>query len=213
MMDFPADSKVWNMDDEYLFGRSILVAPVTEFGQTEKKVYLPKGAEWYDFWTLEKFTGGTEVLKATPKDILPLYVKAGSIIPRGPKVQYATEKNWKELDLHIYPGADAEFVLYEDEFDNYNYENGQYSEIRIHWNETAQTLKFSDRTGSFPGMQMDRVFKLHFPGRTTEICTYTGKEMSIHVRWTPKIGPPVKMDFLRSAWEEKADYESKTETA
>jgi alpha-D-xyloside xylohydrolase len=179
MMDFPADSNVWDLDDEYLFGRSILVAPVTEFGQTEKKVYLPKGSAWYDFWTFEKFEGGTETVKAAPKDVLPLFVRAGSIIPRGPKVQYSTEKDWSVLDIHLYPGANGEFVLYEDEFDNYNYESGCYSEIRMLWNEQEQTLTICDRKGTFRGMLTCRRFNLHFPGQEAKSCVYSGSEVKI----------------------------------
>lgn len=86
------------------------------------KVYLPKGSQWIDFWTNETVAGGQEIQRECPVDILPLYIKAGSILPLGPKVQYATEKKWDNLDICVYPGANGEFVLYEDEFDNYNYE-------------------------------------------------------------------------------------------
>jgi alpha-D-xyloside xylohydrolase len=93
------------------------------------KVYLPTGSDWFDFWTNEKYKGGQEIEKTVNLQSIPLYVKAGSIIPFGPDVQYATEKKWDNLTIKIYPGTDADFVLYEDEFDNYNYEKGDYTEI------------------------------------------------------------------------------------
>ncbi|HLP17023.1 MAG TPA: glycoside hydrolase family 31 protein, partial [Bacteroidota bacterium] len=148
VMDFAQDKSALAINDEYLFGRSLLVHPVTkpmytkisvegkdtinveDFTKVKKdELYLPKGAVWYDFWTGEKHAGGATVAKETPIDILPLYVKAGSILPIGPNVQYATEKKWDQLQLRVYPGADGEFTLYEDEFDNYNYEKGKYSTI------------------------------------------------------------------------------------
>ena len=119
-----------------MFGRSLLVAPVTRpmyvdkagninLNATQTKdVYLPKGSGWYDFWTGEFILGGRNVAKPTPIDIIPLYVRAGSILPVGPDVQYATEKKWDNLEIRVYPGADGSFVLYEDENDNYNYEKG-----------------------------------------------------------------------------------------
>ena len=105
-------------------------------------MYLPAGTNWIDFWTGTQHTGGQTISKETPLNIVPLYVKAGSILPMGPEVQYATEKKWDDLELRIYPGADGEFVLYEDENDNYNYERGQYSEIRFNWNEKNVRICF-----------------------------------------------------------------------
>ena len=116
-----------------------------------KETYLPAGNDWFDFWTGEKFSGGNKVSKQTPLDIIPLYVKAGSIIPVGPNVQYAEEKKWDDLEIRIYPGANGKFVLYEDENDNYNYEKGVYSTISFNWDDKKKTLTISDRNGSFPG--------------------------------------------------------------
>src|SRR5690606_31927049 len=135
VMDFPNDEKVLDLNDQYMFGHSFLVTPVCKSMYTEdkkenfqkdgySKVYLPKGTDWFDYWTGERFAGGQTIDKKAPIDILPLYVKAGSIVPVGPKVEYAEEKDWSDLQINIYPGADAEFTLYEDENDNYNYENG-----------------------------------------------------------------------------------------
>lgn len=159
-MDFVNDKRVYDIGNEYLFGKSFLVSPVTEKGAANQTVYLPAGTSWYDFWTGETINGGTTVNKETPKDIMPLYIKAGSIIPWGPKVQYAEEKKWDNLELRIYPGANGDFTLYEDEGDGYNYEKGAYSVINFHWNDKNKTLTIDARIGSFPGMLNSRKFNV-----------------------------------------------------
>jgi alpha-D-xyloside xylohydrolase len=171
VMDFSSDKKVLNIDDQYMFGKSILVCPVTErmynqngkadFSTVKKReLYLPAGTNWIDFWTGEMIKGRQIITKETPIDIMPLYVKAGSIIPIGPDVQYAEEKEWDNLEIRIYEGADGEFTLYEDENDNYNYEKGLYSTITFNWNDGSKTLTISDREGSFPGMLTERKFNI-----------------------------------------------------
>lgn len=181
MMDFPQDPAVLDLNSEYMFGKALLVCPVTEpmytsyvpggrdsvlkedFSKVKtKEVYLPRGTDWYDFWTGEIMTGGNRVSKEVPLDIMPLYVRAGSILPWGLKVQYATEKNWDQLEIRVYPGADGEFVLYEDEFDNYNYENGAYSSISFKWNDKQKTLTIGARQGDFAGMLSNRSFRIVF---------------------------------------------------
>lgn len=171
-MDFPQDAKVHDIDNQYMFGRAFLVAPVTESMYVDEKrnvtladvksqqVYLPEGADWYDFWTGEKLQGGQQVNKETPIDIMPLYVKAGSILPVGPEVQYATEKKWDNLEIRIYRGADGDFTLYEDENNNYNYEKGDYSTIAMHWDDKAETLTIDACKGQFPGMLKSRKFRV-----------------------------------------------------
>lgn len=175
VMDFPKDKDALDINDQYMFGKSFLVSPVTEamyikgnkpsyeedFSTIKtKETYLPKGAEWYDFWTGQKFTGGTRVTKETPIDIIPLYIKAGSVVPIGPSVQYAGEKKWDDLEIRVYPGANGEFVLYEDENDNYNYEKGSYSTILFSWDDRKKTLTISDRKGTFPGILDSRKFNI-----------------------------------------------------
>jgi len=179
VMDFPKDKNALDINDEYMFGKSLLVNPVTEpmyikktgegrnavatedFSTVKtKEVYLPAGTDWFDFWTGEKFSGGEKIKKETPFDITPLYVKAGSILPFGPEVQYAEEKKWDDLEIRIYPGADGKFVLYEDENDNYNYEKGVYSTIDFNWNDKKKTLTIGERKGSFPGMLAKRKFNI-----------------------------------------------------
>lgn len=178
VMDFPADRKVWNIDNEYMFGKSFLVAPVTTSMYVRdnngsprvnfdsigsQRVYLPEGTDWTDFWTGEKVKGGQELTMHVPIDKMPLFVKAGAIVPMGPFMQYATEKNGP-LEIRIYPGANGEFTLYEDENDNYNYEKGAYSLIRFSWNDAARQLTIDDRKGAFPGMLQQRVFNVVVAG-------------------------------------------------
>lgn len=211
-MDFSSDKKTWDINNEYLFGKSFLVAPVlnaqytpeklittdenegwnkkqesgenalskVDFTQNKTvKVYLPAGADWFDFWTNEKHKGGQEIQKNVNIQSIPLYVKAGSIIPFGPDVQYATEKKWDYLTVKIYPGTDADFVLYEDEFDNYNYEKGAFTEIAFHWNEKSKTLNIEARKGKFSGMMEKRNFSLLFPDGQQKTVSYSGKNISI----------------------------------
>lgn len=171
-MDFPNDRRACELNDQYLFGRSLLVAPVTDSMYVDnnkkedfsiiktKEVYLPKGTDWTDFWTGKRLQGGQTVVKETPIDIMPLYVKCGSILPMGPKVQYATEKKWDNLEIRVYPGADGEFLLYEDENDNYNYEKGAYSTIAFHWDDNKRVLTIGDCNGEFPGMLKKRKFNI-----------------------------------------------------
>ncbi|WP_321332126.1 TIM-barrel domain-containing protein [uncultured Bacteroides sp.] len=177
VMDFPTDTVALNVANQYMFGPSLLVTPVTEplyttrdgdFGKSDfstiksTAVYLPESQGWFDFWTGEKYTGGKQISRQTPIDILPLYVKAGSIIPMGPTMQYATEKKEDPIELRVYTGADANFILYEDENDNYNYEKGIYSLIPIHWDEKTKTLTIGKRKGEFPGMLQKRTFRIVF---------------------------------------------------
>lgn len=177
-MDFNEDQKVHTISNQYMFGKAFLVTPVTrnmyvfsdkeqwkdpyeDFSKTgTQDVYLPKGTKWFDFWTGEALNGGQMVTKEVPIDIIPLYVRAGSIVPFGPKVQYSTEKKWNNLEIRIYPGADGEFVLYEDENDNYNYEKGAYSIIKFTWDDAKRTLNIADREGTFPGMLKSRKFNI-----------------------------------------------------
>lgn len=187
-MDFPADKRVLDIDNQYMFGKSFLVSPVTEKASKKQTVYLPAGSAWFDFWTGQLTEGGKTIERETPMDIMPLYVKAGSIIPWGPKVQYAQEKSWDNLEIRIYPGADADFVLYEDENDSYNYEKGSFTEIAFHWDNSSRTLTVGDRKGKFPGMLKSRKFNLvvvdHQSGTGTEaavkadkILSYSGKQV------------------------------------
>ena len=211
--DFASDKKVWDMTDEFMFGRSILAAPIVNPQYTEEKIirtdamtgwdrkdvkseegkggsldwtaektvekYLPKGAAWYDFWTNKKYNGGQTISLATALDRVPMFVRAGSILPLGPEMQYVGEKAWDNLELRIYPGADATFTLYEDEGDSYRYEKGVYSTITFRWNNAKRQLTIGNRQGQYPGMLQTRTFTLVWPDGTTKQVDYSGKEVSI----------------------------------
>ena len=183
-MDFAHDPKVYDIDNEYMFGQNLLVNPVTTAQYTQKNadatqkgtadfstvksqaLYLPRSAGWYDFWTGERTPGGQTVTRPTPIDLMPLYVRAGAILPLGPVVQYAAEPTTVPLELRVYRGADAEFVLYEDENDSYRYEKGDYATIPLRWNEKAQQLSIGRRAGSYPGMARTRTFNIVFVNQT-----------------------------------------------
>ena len=198
VMDFKDDKKVWNIADQFMFGKALLVCPVVESQYTKetgerrnpirttnysetksKSVYLPQGTQWYDFWTNEKYQGGRTIERETPIDIIPLFVKAGSILPIGPKVQYATEKTWDNLELKIYTGANGRFVLYEDEFDNYNYEKGAYTEITMTWNNALRILTIGTRKGFYKGMLQSRTFTVRLQDGTSKTVNYNGTQVEV----------------------------------
>ena len=197
--DFASDKAVWDMTDEFMFGRSILAAPILEAQYTEEdnrqrtadngnwteaktaSKYLPKGTRWYDFWTNRLYNGGQKVTLQTSLDRVPMFVKAGSILPLGPEMQYVGEKAWNDLELRIYPGADGEFTLYEDEGDNYNYEKGQYTTITFSWNDRSRTLTLGERKGNYPGMLQKRTFNIVLPGGQTKQVDYDGSEQNVRL--------------------------------
>ena len=196
VMDFPKDKNVWNMGSEFMFGDAYLVAPVTKALYTSEtrgwseetpdwtadksfNVYLPKGASWYDYWTGKLHQGGRYVSVSAKLDDIPLFVKAGSIVPEGPDVQYCNEKPWDELVIKVYPGANGSFTLYEDEGDGQNYRKGEYSTIEF--TLKGRTLSIGERSGSFKGMPQKRVFKLVFAdGAASKEVEYSGDKMSIN---------------------------------
>ena len=140
--------------------------------------YLPKGADWYDFWTGKRFKGGQNVTIETTLDRVPMFVRAGSIIPLGPEMQYVGEQSWQELELHVYPGADAAFTLYEDEGDGYRYEQGVYSTISFRWDDRSRTLTIGDRQGSYPGMLTTRRFVIVMPDGQRQTVEYSGSQVT-----------------------------------
>lgn len=189
VMDFPSDTRAQNIGDQFLFGPSILVNPVTEPGATSRHLYLP-GALWYDFWTGATTQGQRTIDSPANLERLPLYVRAGSIVPLGPDLQYATEKPADPIELRVYRGADGQFTLYEDENDGYNYEKGAHVTIPIAWDDTSQTLTIGDRTGTFPGMLESRKFQIVFvteghgiggvlTQNADKAVTYTGKKITV----------------------------------
>jgi alpha-glucosidase (family GH31 glycosyl hydrolase) len=138
-LDFPDDPKVADLRDEYMFGPGFLVAPVTEQGATSRTVYLPAGSDWYNFWTNERFKGGQTVTVAAPIDTLPLFVRAGSIIPLGAAVENTHQKQAIER-VRVYPGADANFTLFSDDGTTYGYEKGASQITRLHWDDATGTF-------------------------------------------------------------------------
>ena len=196
LMDFAADRRAVLQAEEYMFGRSFLVRPVTDSLYTyvdaqgkghlkgfdrvgTAEVYLPEGADWYDLWTNERYDGGQTLCREVPIDLMPVYVRAGSIVPWGPDVQWATEKPWDCLDIRVYPGANADFTLYEDAFDGYAYEQGQFTETPFHWDETARTLTIDTRRGQYRGMLRNRTFRVQLTGGPTKTIRYSGKKITV----------------------------------
>lgn len=177
--DFAGDRAARDIQDQYMYG-SILVCPVTEPGATSRQVYLPGDVEWIDFWTGKRYAGHTTMEAEAPLDRLPLYVKAGTILPLAPVVESSSQLEGKELTLQVYPGADAEFVLYEDEGDNYNCEQGQYSQIRLSWNDKKQTLTLGAREGSYPGMSETRTFLVKCGDKELRV-TYDGHLLKVRM--------------------------------
>jgi alpha-glucosidase/alpha-D-xyloside xylohydrolase len=138
-LHYPEDSAAVARGDEFLFGRDILVAPVVEQGASARRLYLPRGL-WYDYWRGERLVGGREIERAVDLETVPLYVRAGSILPLGPVLQYTGEKNDAPLSLNVYPGADGSFFLYDDDGESFRYRNGEWLGIQIAWNDARSTL-------------------------------------------------------------------------
>jgi alpha-D-xyloside xylohydrolase len=191
VFDFPSDPMALNVPDQYMFGPAILVNPVSDAGATSRSVYLAANTTWYDFWTGATLQGGQRMTAAAPIDHIPLYVRAGSILPMGPIVQYTTEKPADPVELRVYRGADGSFTLYEDENDNYDYEKGMFATIPFAWNDAAKTLTIGARQGSFPGMLMSRTFRVVFVAQdhgagssetvtVDSVIAYTGASVDVH---------------------------------
>jgi alpha-D-xyloside xylohydrolase len=180
VMDFRSDTNVFEIKDQYLFGPSLMACPVTQAHATRRPVYLPAGTGWVDFWTGESHAGGRTITAAAPIQTMPLFVRAGSIIPYGPAIEYAMETN-NPIELRVYRGADGAFTLYEDEGDNYNYEKGKYATIPITWNEADQKLTIGRRRGKFPGMLKNRTFRIVWvsPGHGTGISSTENADATV----------------------------------
>ncbi|MEO7989827.1 MAG: TIM-barrel domain-containing protein [Chryseolinea sp.] len=192
VMDFPSDTNVRNIDDQYMFGPSLLINPVTEYKARKREVYLPSSTGWYDFYTGKYYEGGQKISADAPLNQIPVLVKEGSIIPTGPDIQYTSEKPADPLALYIFTGKDGSFELYEDDDASYQYEKGQFSTIAFSYNEQLQTLTIGARQGSFPGMSDQRT--LHFvwvkkdkpvglghEAHPDQVVQYTGDEMKIKI--------------------------------
>lgn len=180
VMDFPDDVAAVNSDKAYMLGHAMLVQPVTDNLYTWKdvnnlghyyydninkasgnvRVYLPAGTTWTDFWSNRTYTGGQEIMYNCPISIMPVFVRAGSIIPFGPKVQYSSERRWNNLELRIYSGADGDYTLYEDDGSTYDYEQGKYTTIPMSWDNAKRVLTIGARRGKYKGMVKERAFRV-----------------------------------------------------
>lgn len=183
VMDFIEDKAVENIGDAYMFGPAFLVAPVYEYGARSREVYFPECQGWYDFYSNEFVEGGQAKTVAAPYDRMPLYVRAGAIVPFGPEIQWSDEKPADVIDLYVYQGADGEFTLYEDENVNYNYEKGAYSKIAFSYDDKMKLLSIEEREGEFPGMLEERTFNIIPVSKNgvgkTQTVKYNGLSMKV----------------------------------
>jgi alpha-D-xyloside xylohydrolase len=159
VMDFPQDRIARESNDEFMFGPALLVAPITHYQQRARSVYLPPAVAWYDYWTGRPAASGTFSVPA-PYDQIPIFVRAGSIIPYQPAMQYVGEKPADPITLYVYAGADGQFTLYEDQGTTFDYEKGAFSEIPIRWEDKTSTLAIGERSGTFDGMLSRRTFRV-----------------------------------------------------
>jgi alpha-D-xyloside xylohydrolase len=201
--DFRDDPATYDIADQFMFGPAFLVNPVTQpmyyaAGSTvldgvprTREVYLPRGADWYDFWTGRRYAGGQTICAEAALDTMPLYVRSGSIVPIGPDKQYADEQIDAPLELRIYPGQSGSFMLYDDEGDNYNYEQGHFAMIRLSWDEAARCLTLHARQGSYSGMPASQEFRIVMgdspyngppsEGSSARTMLYDGREISVEL--------------------------------
>jgi alpha-D-xyloside xylohydrolase len=196
--DFRTDGAALDAENEFMLGPALLAAPVTKAGADSRSVYLPWSADWYDFWTGERVHGGQTIRRDTPLAVMPVYVRAGSILPLGPELEYSSQKPADPIELRVYPGSDGSFRLYEDDGTTYNYEKGAFAWIPLQWDDATRTLILGARQGQFQGMLAGRVFQIVLvrPGHgngegvtsAPKSVVYSGAE--IHVRFPPE-PPPV----------------------
>lgn len=202
--DFRNDPNTFDIKDQYMFGPAFLINPVTEamyYGPGSKElidkaktrtVYLPAGNDWYDYWTTTRLEGGMTVEAAADIDRMPLYVRAGSIVPMGDRIQYAHEGDKKPLQVRIYPGSDASFVYYEDEGDSYDYEEGASSTVRMEWVESERLLRIGVREGYYPGMREEMNFVVQLWERPNAEGSFTHSDLERVIAYH---GAPVDIRF------------------
>jgi alpha-D-xyloside xylohydrolase len=190
VMDFGEDQRVLNIGDQFMFGPALLINPVVEYKARSRALYLPAGCGWYALQSGKYFEGGQSIQAEAPYTDIPIFVKAGSIIPFGPEIQYTGEKAADPIILFVYTGQDGHFTLYEDEGINYNYEKGKFALIPFEYNETNQMLTIGKRRGDFSDMLMERTFRVVRVGRDHQtglnfdiepdiIVKYNGSEQSV----------------------------------
>lgn len=190
VMDFPTDKTAINLDDQYMFGPAFLVNPVHEFEARTRSVYLPEGTTWYDFYTGKTFTGGQTIDADAPLIHMPLFVKAGSIIPTGGEKQHVYDNLDAPITLNIYTGADGQYTLYNDDGKSYDYEQGQFTNIDISYDDIAGLVTIGERQGSFADMVKTRTFNIrfisgesadaaNFDAKADKTVVYTGKAITV----------------------------------
>ena len=202
-MDYPADPAVRDLSDQWMLGGALMACPVYEYGARSRSVYFPEGL-WYDFYTGEVMPGqagndgpscptrsGISLTVDAPYERMPLYVRAGSIVPFGPAMEWSDEKPAADILLAVYAGADADFTLYEDDGLSYGYERGEYATIALHWDDAAGELHIGERQGSFPGMLQERTFRVvvvrpetpwpNDPDARALCVNYTGNAFTVEI--------------------------------
>jgi alpha-D-xyloside xylohydrolase len=190
VMDFPNDRRAWGTKDEYLFGPALLVGPVTQYKARSRQVYLPAGASWYDFYTGRVSRGGQTISADAPYERIPLFVRAGSIVPTGPAIQFTGEEQNPALTLHVYTGANGTGSVYEDDGVSRQYLRGKYARIPLRYDQATGTLTIGAREGSYTGMARSRTIRVRWitPGRpldldsADETLTYTGAPVTVRMR-------------------------------
>jgi len=177
---YPADLSVRNVTDQFIFGDSLLVNPVTQPHAATRMVVLPAGNEWVDFWTGQTQQGGQTITAEAPIERMPIFVREGSIVPMGPVVQSAANAE-DPLEIRIYGGKDADFELYEDSGDGYAYEKGAKATIHLHWDDHRNLLTIGDRSGTFPGIRTKNSFRIVLvkPGHGIGLGSYSGLDRAV----------------------------------
>jgi alpha-D-xyloside xylohydrolase len=193
VMDFPSDKLARDLPDEFMFGPAFLVSPVTTYKARTRSVYLPKAEGWYDFWTGKSAAPGARLDAPAPYDTIPVFVKAGAIVPFGPELQYTAERPADPLTVYVYAGANGAFTLYEDQGTTYDYEKGAYTQIPLQWNEASGTLTVGRRQGAFPEMlkgreiravlvSKDKAVGFSFDATPVKSARYTGEPVELKLR-------------------------------
>ena len=177
--EYRADPGTWEVSDQFLFGTELMAAPVVRYRAGQRRVYLPAGTKWMSFFDGRVFEGGRWIAEDVSLDTIPLYAKAGAIVPMGPVMQYVDEVKNPVVEIMVFPGADGSFTLYDDAGDGYQYEKGEFSEIPLKWDDAKKALTIGARRGSYPGMAKTRRFRVVLPDGTAMSADYAGAEVSV----------------------------------
>ncbi|MDP4270202.1 MAG: glycoside hydrolase family 31 protein, partial [Bacteroidota bacterium] len=181
-MSYTSDKQTFGVSDQFMFGPGIMVCPVYSYKARSKEVYLPAGSQWFDFYSNKQIAGGQKIKADAPLERIPLFVPAGTILPIGDVMQYASEKKGEDIEIRVYQGKDGKFSLYEDEGENYNYEKGAFSTISFEYNEATHQLVIGARQGQFAGMLLNRTFRIVPIGTSNtaaKVVHYTGAKVEV----------------------------------